>query len=63
MGILIIPLMIFVFWLAVIEPSSSRRKSKSFISMLLDGQSKTQKRNGSHRGVMCGPGGPRRRKR
>ena len=35
----------------------SVRKSKSFVRIMLDGQKRTQKRNASHRGVMCGPGG------
>ena len=41
----------------------SRRSSKSFLKVMLDGQARTQRRNGSHRGVMCGPGGSRRRKK
>ena len=43
--------------------SYKSRTSKSFLKMILDGQARTQKRNGSHRGVMCGPGGSRRNKR
>ena len=38
------------------------RKSKSFLTMMLEGQARTQKRNGSHRGVMCGPGGSRKKR-
>ena len=39
-----------------------RRKQKGLIAMLLDGQRRTERENGSHRGVMCGPGGSRRKK-
>lgn len=35
----------------------SSRRSKSFLRVMFDGQKRTQKRNGSHRGVMSGPGG------
>ena len=41
--------------------SRSRRKSKGIISMLLANQRKTERRNNSHRGVMCGPGGSKRK--
>lgn len=41
---------------------SSRKKSKGFFGTLLANQRKTEKRNNSHRGVMCGPGGSKRRK-
>ena len=36
---------------------SYRRKSKGFFGGLLAGQARTERRNSSHRGVMCGPGG------
>jgi hypothetical protein len=46
---------------------SYRRKSKSFVKMMIDGQSRTEKRNMSHRGVMSasrnvGARGGRRRR-
>lgn len=37
--------------------SSYRRKSKGLIATMLEGQRRTERKNGSHRGVMCGPGG------
>ena len=39
----------------------SSRKSKGFFGTLLAGQRRTQKRNNSHRGVMCSPGGSKRK--
>ena len=41
---------------------SRSRKSKGFFCALMEEQQKIQKRNNSHRGVMCGPGGSKRRK-
>lgn len=59
-----VPILIVIGIAIVIAPTSGkgRRKSKGFIATLLDGQLKTEKRNNSHRGVMCGPGGSKRRK-
>ena len=39
-----------------------RRRSKGLLRVMFDGQTRTEKRNGSHRGVMCGPGGSRRKR-
>ena len=33
------------------------RRSRGFFGSLIKGQSRTERRNSSHRGVMCGPGG------
>lgn len=41
---------------------SSRKKSKGLFGSLLANQRRTEKRNNSHRGVMCGPGGSKRKK-
>ena len=40
---------------------SSRKKSKGLLGTLLANQRKTEKRNNSHRGVMCGAGGSKRK--
>ena len=41
---------------------SGRKKSKGLFGTLLASQRKTEKRNNSHRGLMCGPGGSKRKK-
>lgn len=48
--------------LSIMLGGSSRRKPKGILGTLLAGQKSTQKRNSSHRGVMCGPGGSKRKK-
>lgn len=59
-----VPIMIVVLITIIITPTSSGRcrKHKGFFTMLMEEQRKTEKRNNSHRGVMCGPGGSKRRK-
>ena len=59
-----IPVIVVVLFAALFSPSSGkrRRKSKGFFETLIAGQKSTERRNGSHRGVMCGPGGSKRRK-
>ena len=56
----VIAVIIFVIAFAPSTPRrgrSYRRKSKGFFGSLLAGQARTERRNSSHRGVMCGPGG------
>lgn len=60
-----VPVIIVIVIAIIITPTKSRgrrRKQKGLISTLLDGQRRTERKNGSHRGVMCGPGGSRRRR-
>lgn len=47
--------------LSIMLGGSSRRKPKGFFDTLLSGQRKTERRNSSHRGVMCSPGGSKRK--
>ena len=49
-------------FLSILLGGSGRRKSKGLFGTLLAGQRKTERRNSSHRGVMCPPGGSKRRK-
>lgn len=62
-----VPVIIVIAIAIIFTPTSGRgrgrqRKQKSFISMMLDGQKQTEKKNGSHRGVMCGPGGSKKKR-
>ncbi len=59
-----VPVVIVVLFAIVFTPASGgrRKKSKGVFGSLLDGQRETEKRNNSHRGVMCPPGGSKRRK-
>lgn len=60
-----VPVIAAIIFAIAFTPSSSRggrcsgyrRKSKGLVATLLDGQAKTEKRNNSHRGAFCGPGG------
>ena len=48
--------------LGILLGGSSRRSKKGFFGTLLAGQRATERRNSSHKGVMCGPGGSKKRK-
>ena len=59
-----VPVIVVIIFAIAITPTSgrgrrsvSRRKSKGLIATMLESQARTERRNGSHRGVMCGPGG------
>lgn len=47
--------------ISILLGGTSRRK-KGFFGTLFSEMNKTQKRNNSHRGVMCGPGGSKKKK-
>ena len=47
---------------SILLGGSSRKKSKGLFGSLLANQRKSEKRNNSHRGVMCSPGGSKGKK-
>ena len=47
--------------LSALLGGSSRKKHKGLFASLMANQRKTEKRNNSHRGVMCCPGGTKRK--
>lgn len=57
----VIVVLLFVFAFSPTTKKGRRGRSKGFFATLLDGQKQTEKRNGSHRGVMSPPGGSKRR--
>ena len=61
-----VPVIIVIALAIIFSPTKPRRgrrrKQKGLISMMLDGQKQTEKKNGSHRGVMCGPGGSKKKR-
>lgn len=64
-GVLVGVYLVIIVIAAIIAPPSPRvrrrsgyhRKPKGMFTALLEGQRRTERKNGSHRGVMCGPGG------
>lgn len=60
-----VPAIIVIALAVIFSPTKircRRRKQKGLISMMLDGQRQTERKNGSHRGVMCGPGGSKKKR-
>jgi hypothetical protein len=60
-----IPVLVVIMIAIIFTPTSGgsrRRKQKGFFETLVDNQRKTEKRNISHKGIMSGPGGSKKRK-
>ena len=65
-SMIFVPVIIVIAIAIIVAPTTTssrgrRRKPKGLFSTLLEGQRRTERKNGSHRGVMCGPGGSKRR--
>ena len=58
----VIVVILFAVAFAPVTPRRRRRKPKGFFQGLLDGQRQTERKNNSHRGVMCRPSGSKKKR-
>ena len=58
-----VPVIVVIIFAIAFTPSSPqrgrrrRRRSKGILATMFAAQARTERKNSSHRGVMCGPGG------